>query len=97
MTSAQENMEVVRIDEVQTGDLLDLEHDIIANAPCEFHDDPDERRECMEQRRRWFENEYAHVVGIRRETDDCIVLALEGVDQFGFPPSHLVKRVGHLE
>jgi hypothetical protein len=65
-----------RVSELRLGDMIDLEGDRYA--------DPDSANPA-------FECEYAVVDYIERETSDCILIGIEGGDNFGFPPDHLVK------
>ena len=41
----------------------------------------------------YFECEYAMVSFVRSETPDCIVVGIDGVDWFGFPPDHEVPFI----
>lgn len=74
MTQGDEEYSVKRADKIKEGDLIDLEGDW-------FADPKGTRRE--------FKDELARVVEVNREGDSCIVLGIEGVDAFGFPPDHL--------
>jgi LmbE family N-acetylglucosaminyl deacetylase len=65
-----------RIDELQIGDLVDLEGDSFA--------DPDR------DPAKGFEFQYAKVEEIDRETPDCVVVWFDN-DVVGFPPDHMVE------
>lgn len=67
---------IKRIDQLQVGDLVDLERDRFAD-PTGEHDE--------------FQFEYYEVIEITHETADCIAVAFEGFDIVGFPPDHLVS------
>lgn len=69
-----------RVDALKPGDMIDLEADPYADPD---HDKPE------------FEFEYATVAAIEREAPDCVLVWIEGVDAFGFPPDHRVKLVGY--
>ena len=69
-------MGILRADQVKVGDYVDLEGDPIA--------DPNHDNVA-------FEFEWQEVASIERETSDCIVIGLEGLGVFGFPPNHPIK------
>ena len=70
------SIQLFRIDQLQEGDLVDLEKDPFADPKG---DHPQ------------FEDELYKVVDITVETPNCIAIAFEGFDIVGFPPDHLVK------
>lgn len=76
----------ITVTQVQEGDLLDLYADPYVGG----HGD-DTTPELT-----FFAFEYGLVVGVERETADCVRIDIEGVDSFGFPPDHIVKRVGRI-
>ena len=65
-----------RIDQLNVGDLVDLEGDPYA--------DPNHTNPA-------FPFEYAEVCEIERETPNCIAVGFEGFDVVGFPPDHTVE------
>lgn len=69
-------MLTLRVEELQEGDLVDLEGDQYA----------DPKRAHIA-----FEFELQEVASIERETPDCIAVAFEAFDIVGFPPGHRVK------
>ena len=71
------DLAVCRADKLKEGDAIDLAGD--------WYADP-------KGNRREFECELAQVCEIERETESCIRVGIEGVDNFGFPPDHLVYR-----
>lgn len=76
-----DKIELVPVSEVSEGDWLDLEGD-------KYADPKGDRIE--------FETEYVTVAAVRRETAHSTALMIEGVDLFGFPPDHKVKRVTYV-
>jgi hypothetical protein len=64
--------------DLREGDYVDLEGDPFA----------DPRRDSA-----YFRYEYAMVNGVDIETPTCVCVWIDGVDAFGFPPDHIIKRV----
>ena len=73
-------METRTVRDLKPGDMIDLERDLIA----------DPNGDKVE-----FQSEYAIVGEIVEETPACIVVYIDGVDAFGFPPDHMVRWAGH--
>ena len=71
-------MESVKIKELKVGDFIDLEGDEYADPDAEITA---------------FQFLYAQVAAVETETVDCIAISIEGVDTFGFPPDHEVRKV----
>ena len=68
------------VSEIVPGDIIDLESDRFADPD---HDNP------------VFQCEYVMVTEVVKETPDCTVLYIDGVDGFGFPPEHKVRFWKH--
>ena len=66
--------------DLRAGDLLDLAGDTIA--------DPESASVS-------FACELAIVATIERETPECVLIYIESVGAFGFPPAHEITVVGH--
>lgn len=76
----------VAVRDLQPGDLVDLEADPYADPdvvdPGNFSP---------------FEFELAEVVEIEVETPTCTVVGFEAYGAYGFPPTHEVRVLGHVD
>jgi hypothetical protein len=74
--------QLVAVEELQDGDLIDLQGDPYADVGD--HADAGT-----------FEYEVAEVVGVEFETSTCVRVDLANLGGFGFPPGHCVLWVGN--
>ena len=75
-----------RVDQLQPGDRVDLEADLFADPSWSEDADTTEHPE--------FAFEFERVLGVERESPDCIRVDFESGFSCGFPPDHLVDIDG---
>ncbi len=86
-----EYMDYKRVEDLQPGDMVDLEGDAYADPEGE---EPD--CEACASRRDFYKYEFEEVHGVEQETPDCVVVSF-GMDAIGFPTGHRVFVVQEAE
>lgn len=76
--SARTEFMAVPAADLRPGDLIDLEGDVFADPARDRAD---------------LQFEFQRVERCDREAGDCVAVYIAGVDCFGFPPGHHVRRI----